>query len=69
MFACEPPEDATDDCYLVVDSLRNGFGYLISHVHEFLTKYVMFCVSQFNEETLMQFGQCLDVPADLAGVV
>ena len=69
VFSCEPPKDATDDCYLVVDSERNGYGYLITHVREFLTRHVIFCVSQFREETLLQFWQCLDVPADVAGVL
>ena len=69
MFSCEPPKDATDDCYLDVDSERNGYGYLLTHVREFLTRHVIFCVSKFSEETLLQFWQCLDVPADVAGVL
>ena len=54
-----------DDMYIVLESLRNGYKHLQSHLSTFLLDHVVFKDCGWGRDDLHSFWTALDVEAEL----
>jgi hypothetical protein len=59
-------DNLLDDLYIVLESLRSGFGHLQSHISGFLLDHVVFKDCGWRQDDLHQFWTALDVDPELA---
>ena len=57
-----------DELYIVLESLRNGYSYLQSHLSSFLMEHVLFEDMDVAQSDLLAFWVALDVPPELASM-
>ena len=58
-------EDVLKDLHISVESLRNSFSILQSHLYPFLTKHLVFRQGPHDEEAARQFWTALGVDSDV----
>ena len=58
-----------DELYIVLESLRNGYSHLQSHLSSFLTEHVVFEDIDVGEGDLFAFWVALDVPPELSSML
>ena len=58
-------KEMLDELFIVIESLRNGYKHLQSHLSSFLLEHVLFQDGQVSRDSLLEFWTALDVPAEL----
>ena len=58
-----------DEMYIVLESLRNGFKHLQSHLSSFLMQHVAFEDMDVAQSDFLAFWTALDVPPDLSSML
>ena len=58
-------KDLLDDLYIVLESLRNGYKHLQSHLASFLMELVLFEDISVDRDDLHSFWIAVDVPPEL----